>query len=84
MQISKKQYKIIRIVSFSLLGLLFIGSVVAFLCLVLLLGYILTRRKNNQSRRYDAPPRRYDDPPRRYDAPPRQYDAPSRPSGKRR
>jgi hypothetical protein len=53
MQISKKQYKIIRIVSFSLLGLLFIGSVVAFSKREALLNTAIKKAINKADKEYD-------------------------------
>jgi hypothetical protein len=53
MQISKKQYKIIRIVSISLLGLLFIGSVVAFSKREALLNAAIKKAINKADKEYD-------------------------------
>ena len=53
MQISKKQYKIIRIVSYSLLGLLFIGSVVAFSKREALLNTAIKKAINKADKEYD-------------------------------
>jgi hypothetical protein len=53
MQISKKQHKIIRIVSLSLLGLLFIGSVVAFSKREALLNTAIKKAINKADKEYD-------------------------------
>lgn len=53
MQISKKQYKIIRIVSISLLGLLFIGSVIAFSKREALLNTAINKAINKADKDYD-------------------------------
>ncbi len=53
MQISKKQHKIIRIVSLSLLGLLFIGSVVAFSKREALLNTAINKAINKADKEYD-------------------------------
>ena len=53
MQISKKHYKIIRIVSISLLGLLFIGSVVAFSKREALLNNAINKAINKADKDYD-------------------------------
>jgi hypothetical protein len=53
MQISKKQYKIIRIVSISLLGLLFIGSIIAFTKREALLNTAIKKAINKADKEYD-------------------------------
>jgi hypothetical protein len=53
MQISKKHYKIIRIVSISLLGLLFIGSLVAFSKREALLNTAIKKAINKADKDYD-------------------------------
>jgi hypothetical protein len=53
MQISKKQHKIISIVSLSLLGLLFIGSVVAFSKREALLNTAIKKAINKADKEYD-------------------------------
>jgi hypothetical protein len=53
MQISKKHYKIIRIVSISLLGLLFIGSLVAFSKREALLNTAINKAINKADKEYD-------------------------------
>jgi hypothetical protein len=53
MQISKKQYKIIRVVSISLLGLLFISSIIAFTKREALLNTAIKKAINKADKEYD-------------------------------